>query len=95
MEKSNTQPVRARITVKVHPRARRTQITRRIGDAYKLDVAAPPIDGKANQACVDFFAALGGVPKSRVRIVAGLTSRIKVVEIDGIAHQVMESKLPS
>ena len=83
----------ARITVKVHPRARRTRVAGQIGDAWKLDLAAPPVDGKANAACVRFFAELAGVPQSRVRIVLGLTSRTKVVEIEGVSQESLESKL--
>ena len=74
----------ARITVKVHPRARRSAVAGRLGEAWKLDLAAPPVDGKANEECVRFFAALAGVPRSRVRIVLGATSRTKVVEIEGV-----------
>jgi uncharacterized protein len=59
----------ARLTVKVHPRARRSALTGRFGDAYKLDLAAPPVDGKANEECVRFFAGLARVPRARVRIV--------------------------
>ncbi len=55
----------ARITVKVHPRARRTAIAGRFGDAWKLDLAAPPVDGKANEECVRFFAELAGVPRQQ------------------------------
>jgi uncharacterized protein len=76
----------ARLTVKVHPRARRTALTGRLGDAFKLDLAAPPVDGKANEECVRFFAELAGVPRSRVRIVQGAASRMKVVEIEGLAE---------
>ena len=83
----------ARITVKVHPRAKRTRVAGKIGDAWKLDLAAPPVDGKANEACVRFFAELAGVPQSRVRIVLGLTSRTKVVEIDGASQEAVESRL--
>lgn len=84
---------RARITVKVQPRAKATRIAGRMENAYRLQVAAPPVDGKANEACVAFFAELAGLPKSRVRIISGLTSRMKVVEIDGIAQEEMESRL--
>jgi uncharacterized protein len=77
----------ARLTVKVHPRARRTGLTGRLGDAWKLDLAAPPVDGKANEECVRFFAELAGVPRSRVRIVQGAASRMKVVEIEGVAEE--------
>ena len=72
-----------------------TRIRGKTGNAHKLDLAAPPINGKANEACVDFFAAVAGVAKSRVRIVSGLTSRLKLIEIDGIAQEFMEEKLRS
>jgi len=83
----------ARVTVKVHPRAKRTRVTGRLGDAWKLDLAAPPVDGKANDACVRFFADLARVPQSRVRIVLGLSSRTKVVEIDGASQEMLESRM--
>ena len=83
----------ARIAVRVHPRARRTRIAGRMGAAWKLDLAAPPTDGKANDACLRFFAELAGVSQSRVRIVLGLTNRNKVIEIDGVAQEALESRL--
>jgi uncharacterized protein len=83
----------ARITVKVHPRAKHTRIAGKLGEAYKLDLAAPPVDGKANEACVRFLAELAGVSASRVRIVLGLTNRTKVIEIEGVAQEVLEDKL--
>ena len=83
----------ARVTVKVHPRARRTALTGRLGEAYKLDLAAPPVDGKANQECIRFFAELAGVPRERVRIVAGQTARMKVVEVEGMAQEKLEQRL--
>jgi len=83
----------ARLTVKVHPRARRTALAGRFGDAYKLDLAAPPVDGKANEECIRYIARLAGVPRSRVRIVTGLTNRIKVVEIEGVPQIELEKRL--
>jgi len=83
----------ARVTVRVHPRAKRTGITGRFGEAYKLDVAAPPVDGKANEECVRFFADLTGVPRARVRIVTGETGRMKVVEVEGVAQVELEQRL--
>ena len=83
----------ARLTVKVHPRARRSEITGRLGDAWKLSLAAPPVDGKANEECIRFFAGWAGVPRSRVHIVTGLTSRIKVVEIEGVLQDDLERRL--
>jgi uncharacterized protein (TIGR00251 family) len=55
-----------------------------LGEAWKLDLAAPPVDGKANDECVRFFAELAGVPRARVRIVTGAASRTKVVEVEGM-----------
>ncbi len=83
----------ARLTVKVHPRAKRSTLAGRLGDAWKLSLAAPPVDGKANEECVRFFADLVGVPRSRVRIVTGLTSRLKVVEIEGVPQADLERLL--
>ena len=83
----------ARVTVKVHPRARRSRISGRLGEAWKLDLAAPPVDGKANEECVRFFAELAKLPRSRVRIVTGATSRTKVVEIEGMEQGELETVL--
>jgi len=83
----------ARVTVKVHPCARRSSITGRFGEAYKLDLAAPPVDGKANEECVRFLAELARWPRARVRIVTGLTGRLKVVEVEGMAQEELERLL--
>jgi len=83
----------ARLTVKVHPRAKRSALAGRLGDAWKLSLAAPPVDGKANEECIRFFAEFASVPRSRVRIVMGLTSRLKVVEIEGVPQEDLERRL--
>ena len=77
----------ARLTVKVHPRARRSAVTGRLGDAWKLDLTAPPVEGKANEECVRLLAEVAGVARAQVRIVTGLTSRTKVVEIEGVTEE--------
>jgi uncharacterized protein (TIGR00251 family) len=64
-----------------------------LGDAWKLDLAAPPVDGRANDECVRFFAELAGVPRSRVRIVTGETSRTKVVNVEGMEQEELEDLL--
>ena len=83
----------ARVTVKLHPRAKRSAITGRLGEAYKLDLAAPPVDGRANEECVRFFAELTEVPRARVRIVTGVTGRMKVVEVEGMSQDELEQRL--
>ena len=81
MDKTKT---RARFTVKVQPRAKATALAEKVGDAYKLRLQAPPVDGKANEACIRFFAERLGVAPSAVRIVQGLTSRRKIIEVEGV-----------
>ena len=77
--------------VKIHPRAKKNAITGQVGDALKVALTAPPIDGKANQACIEFFAKLLKVPRSSVTIAAGQTSRNKVIRVAGLsAPQVRE-----
>jgi uncharacterized protein (TIGR00251 family) len=83
----------ARVTVKVHPRAKRSAVTGRLGEAWKVDLTAPPVEGKANEECVRLLATLAGVPRGRVRVVAGATARVKVVEIEGMDQSEMERRL--
>lgn len=76
--------MRARLTLKVRAGARQTQFAGKHGDAWKLHVAAPPVNGKANEAILRFLAKLAGVPSGAVRIVTGFTGSTKIVELDGI-----------
>jgi uncharacterized protein len=73
-----------RINVYVQPRASKTGVVGMHGDAWKIRVAAPPVDNAANEALTDFIAAKLGIPKRSVRIAAGGTGRRKIVEIVGI-----------
>jgi uncharacterized protein (TIGR00251 family) len=83
----------ARVTVKVHPRAKRSGIAGRFGEAWKLDLAAPPVDGKANEECVRWFAETAGVARSRVRVVSGATARLKVIEVEELGQAELERRL--
>ena len=71
--------------VKVQPRAKRNAIVGEVGDAMKLTLTAPPIDGRANEACIEFFANLLDVPRSSITIASGETSRNKVIRVTGMA----------
>jgi uncharacterized protein (TIGR00251 family) len=71
-------------TVKVHPRARKNAITGEFGDALKVSLTAPPLEGRANKACIEFFAKLLKLPQSSVTIASGQTSRNKVIRIWGM-----------
>jgi uncharacterized protein (TIGR00251 family) len=79
--------------IKVHPRARKNAITGIVGDALKLALTAPPVDGKANQAVIEFFADLFAIPRSSVTIASGETGRNKVLRIAGMSKSLAEQKL--
>jgi uncharacterized protein (TIGR00251 family) len=79
--------------VKVHPRARKNAITGTVGDALKLALTAPPVDGKANQAVVEFFADLFQIPRTSVTIASGATGRNKVVRITGATAEQVSHRL--
>jgi len=81
--------------VKVHPRARKSTITGEIGGAIKLALTAPPVDGAANQACVEFFAKSLKVKRSSVTIASGERNRLKVVRVVGVTAQQFWDRLSS
>jgi uncharacterized protein len=77
--------------VKVHPRAKKDAVMGQVGDALKVSLIVPPIDGRATEACIEFFAKLLKVPRSSVTIAAGESSRNKVIRVAGVfAEQVRE-----
>ena len=79
--------------VRVHPRAKKNAITGEVGDALKVALTAPPVDGKANEACIEFFAKLLKVPRASVTIAAGQTSRNKVVRVAGLTAAELQTRL--
>jgi uncharacterized protein (TIGR00251 family) len=79
--------------VKVHPRAKKNAITGEIGDALKLSLTTPPVEGRANQACIEFFAKLLKVSRSSVTIASGQTSRNKVIRVSGLTAQQVRERL--
>jgi uncharacterized protein (TIGR00251 family) len=81
--------------VKVHPRAKQDAITGELGDALKLSLTTPPIEGRANQACIEFFAKLLKVPRSSVTIASGHASRNKVIRVAGVTAAFMRERLQS
>jgi uncharacterized protein len=79
--------------VKVQPRAKKNSITGVVGDALKLSLTAPPVEGRANQACIEFFAEFLDVPRSSITITSGQTSRRKVIHVAGFSPQMLKKKL--
>ena len=73
-----------RITVKVKPRASRTRVLRVDGLSIEASLAAPPVDGAANQELLRLLSDVLAVSKSSLRIVLGEAGRSKVVEATGL-----------
>lgn len=74
--------VRCVLRLHVQPGARRSETVGLHGGRLKLRIAAPAIEGRANEALVAFLAAQLGVPRARIRVMQGLQGRLKRVEID-------------
>ena len=79
--------------VKIHPRAKKDAIHGELGDALKVSLTAPPIDDKANHACIDFSAKLLKVARSSVTIASGQSSRRKVIRVAGISAEDVRRRL--
>jgi uncharacterized protein (TIGR00251 family) len=73
--------------VKIHPRAKKNAITGEVGDALKLALTTPPVQGKANAACIEFLANLLKVPRSSVTIASGRSSRSKLIRVTGLSAE--------
>lgn len=83
------------LSVRLHPGARKNRVTGVHSDALKIALTAPPVDGKANEALIAFLADALHLPRARVGLVAGATSRAKIVRITGkSAAEVATALLP-
>ena len=70
------------LAIRVTPRARRNEISEILSDGtVKIRLTAPPVEGKANQALIDFLADVLEIPRARIEIVAGTTGKDKLVSI--------------
>ncbi len=79
------------LTLHIQPGAKSTQSAGLHGEALKLRLAAPPVDGKANACLIAFLAETLGVTKSAVELVSGLSSRQKRVRVSGLSAAGMET----
>lgn len=86
-------PGGVRLDLHVQPGASRTEVAGLHGDRLKLRVAAPPVDGRANDALVAWLATRCGMARHRVRLVRGERSREKTVELDGVAVDAVREAL--
>jgi uncharacterized protein len=86
-------PDGATVCLRVIPRAPRTALAGRHGGAHKLKVAAPPVDGAANDEVRRFLAELSGVRRAEVAIISGERARDKVVLVRGVAPERLRTVL--
>ena len=71
------------LAVRVHPGARKNGVAGVHAEAVKIALTAPAVDGKANEALIAFLAETIGLPRARIAIAAGLTSRAKTLRVTG------------
>ncbi|MGC8839196.1 MAG: DUF167 domain-containing protein [Anaerolineae bacterium] len=82
-----------RFRVRVVPRASRDEVAGLQGEALRVRLTAPPVEGAANRALVDFLARQLGVRRSQVHILAGEASRDKVVAVEGLTAEEARARL--
>jgi uncharacterized protein (TIGR00251 family) len=81
------------LQVRVQPRASKDEVAGEIGGALKVRLRAPAVEGRANEALIEFLAQLLKTPKSAVRILSGDRSRTKRIEIGGVTGQQIQALL--
>jgi uncharacterized protein (TIGR00251 family) len=82
-----------RISVQVHPGAKKNEIMRFQDGVRHIKIAAPPVEGKANIELVDFLSEVLGVSKSRITIEKGTTSRKKLIVVEGLTEAEVTKRL--
>lgn len=80
--------------VRVLPRSSRNEISGEQDGALKVKLTAPPVEGAANKALIEFLSGKLDVAKSRIEILSGQTGRSKVVKISGLRSAHISSLLP-
>jgi uncharacterized protein (TIGR00251 family) len=84
------------LSVRIHPGARKNGVTGIYADSVKIALTAPPVDGKANDALIAFLAEALRLPRARISLVSGSTSRSKVLRITGkSAAEIADALFPA
>jgi uncharacterized protein (TIGR00251 family) len=84
---------RVTLTLHIQPGAKKTEVSGLYGDALKIRLAAPPVDGKANAALIGFVAERLGLAKALICLKSGQTSRRKVLEISAAVPDIRQRLL--
>lgn len=85
--------IAAQITIRVTPRASRSQVTGWRDDVLLIKVTAPPVDSAANEAVVALLSSALKIPKRDITIVSGASSRTKQVAVEGLTPEVIRARL--
>lgn len=83
----------AEFKIKVQPRAKRSEVIGKKGELLKIRVTAPPVAGKANEACLNLLANALDLPRAAVEIVAGERKQVKTIRVQGRSAEEVEKKL--
>jgi uncharacterized protein len=86
-------PSGIRFAVRVQPRARRNAVVGELGGALKIALTAPPVEGRANEACVDFLAEVLDLSRASISMISGQSSRNKVIRITGLSAERLRERL--
>jgi hypothetical protein len=83
-----------KLALRVQPGAKRSALLARLASGeWKVAVAAPPLEGRANEAVVELVSSLLGVKRRQVTVARGASSRSKLVELDGVSEAEAEARL--
>jgi uncharacterized protein len=77
----------------IQPRASKNEISGVMNGALKIRLTSPPVEGAANKACIKFLAKQLGISASRVDIVGGLTSKNKIIHVEGMDESAFLQKV--
>jgi len=86
-------PAGLEVPLHVQPRARHTRLAGTFDGKLKVSVTAPPVDQAANRAILEFFSDVLALPKSRLRIISGESSREKVLRIEGMSQACFQERI--
>lgn len=86
--------VGAALAIRVTPRARKNEISGVLSDGtVKIRLTAPPVEGKANAALIEFLASVLDIPKAKIEIIAGASGHDKLVSVLGLDSQAVQKRL--
>jgi len=83
----------ATFQVRVQPRAKKNAIVGEVGEALKLALTEPPVEGRANEACIALLAKILNVARSSITIASGESSRNKVIRVAGLSAEQVRARL--